>query len=234
MKKNIFITIIMMVIALTLTVGSALSVELWVDFSGRAKLYDESGATEVIDIFEAYWIEFWLTEWYDHSDTGGNTGLPTDSVKFQFRENDEPEFESFMNGYLSKFFEPYYTGNNLFQLNTEGLTFTADAYDDGIILSKAISGDDAFLDMYLLGWVNGGTSVEYQITLNWDIDYNCGNENVVMCGPWALEFYTNFDSTVTAPMPEPPSPEPIPEPGTILLLGTGLLGIGIAVVRRKR
>ena len=244
MKKNIFRTILMVVIVLTLSVGSALSSDeegLWSHLRGSSKLYDKSGETEVIDVFEAYWIEFWLTDWedtdQDDTDVGGNTILPTDSMKFQFRENDEPEFEWESKGLVTRDFEPYYTGNDIFELNIDGLTFTADAYDSdyNIMLTKAISGDDAHLDMYLLGWINGEVPVEYQITLNWDNNYNCENGTIVLCGPWETVFFASFDYLpVTAPMPEPPSPAPIPEPGTMLLLGTGLLGIGIAARRKMK
>jgi hypothetical protein len=43
-----------------------------------------------------------------------------------------------------------------------------------------------------------------------------------------------FNDRVDSPTPPPPGPPEVPEPGTILLFGTGMIGIGLAGIYRRR
>jgi hypothetical protein len=80
---------------------------------------------------------------------------------------------------------------------------------------------------------------EYSFTtnmLNWLADGTIG----AVMWTWTdmpCDFYireSRLIITLTDLEPQPPPPDPVPEPTSLLLLGTGLAGIGLAKWRRKK
>lgn len=95
------------------------------------------------------------------------------------------------------------------------------------------------------GWLNGtwiGTDPDLAHYLNWEHALHVGlavSPNQITGAKIWIDGGNNARVTAGAPMPillkgDPVTcPPPVPEPGTLLLLGSGILGLGVLRFRRK-
>ena len=222
MKTAILRTAILALIALPLAAGSALAAGLSLEIYGQAYLYDING-TGTDDIELAYSVGVKLDQWdYDWYSPGADPFQPRIDVpgefQFQFRDSlltNESTWQNFDTYDCSGYCQGFTIGDFIFTVNDLG----EDAYLE-------ITDDYSYISLrYATGFVNG-FEADFQIEINNDPSYN---EYFKTDFAWNILFWIDADDFV--PGGDYPT-EPIPEPGTLVLLGTGLLG-ALAIARRK-
>jgi len=234
MKIFTFKTVIIALIALTLTGGVALADTLWADFYGPARLLDITG-NDTQDVWDAYSVSFFFDEW-GYTEVGGNTELPTDWITFKFRGSDDLTTEVWGNPYkwLTGYSDPFDSGDMIFKLEIDGFTFSIDKfwgdcndgycseYDDKewyIEFNESLLNGYQFVNMYLTGWINGITPVNYNIQIE--------QSDAYLGYSWGVMFFSDFEYL-------PDSTPAVPEPGTLALFSAGLLGVAIAARRKMK
>ena len=223
MKTAILRTAILAVIALPLTVaGSAFAMEM--ELYGEAFLYYDSIDKELADdIYNAYYLEIQFHQFnYEPLDAPY-------SVSFQFRSDDELTWDYWWHerGWEIAYSGIYDCNGSCFEISIDGLTFSAGKIGDGYcydyndacygIEYSYDSFDDIYqINTYSLGFANGSPA-ELHLLISNDPNYYGYSDSF----PWTAILWVDV-----------PDSAPIPEPGTLVLLGTGLLGAA-AIVRRK-